>query len=402
MDPMHETKAIWTDPLSYDPMVDGPPYLPGQPGGKVASSKAEVRAWVKQAHAEVGQDLEVAFQHCLAEYGNTPMSELAVLLAAIRAEGMIHQAHHWQTRGSSYYGDHLLFERVYGEVNGLVDGLAERAVGSGHHILVQPLLQMSQMAAFTKLLYSDAPVNPSPEEYVLLSFRAVLKSAVLLTMAYGSLQAKGILSNGTDNLLQDMADKQEGLIYLLKQRSKTREATMNQKTALESFQHELLVRRVASRFVEAMEHDSPEALKKYLKDHPNADPKNHTVKKHDEEKGGDDEGGKADVSDVKTSMTFGQMPKKEDFDRYVRNAIDPETDEPYWPKDKPYSMSLRGDDATVASNADLPDEFETPEDAYEGVKKLMDYADGEEDDDLREAAESLASSIMGTLGFEWV
>ena len=31
----------------------------------------------------------------------------------------------------------------------------------------------------------------------------------------------------------------------------------------------------------AMEHDSPEALKQYLKDHPNADKKNHTVKKQE-------------------------------------------------------------------------------------------------------------------------
>jgi hypothetical protein len=32
-----------------------------------------------------------------------------------------------------------------------------------------------------------------------------------------------------------------------------------------------------------MEHSSPEALKKYLKDHPKADPKNHTVKKDSED-----------------------------------------------------------------------------------------------------------------------
>lgn len=36
----------------------------------------------------------------------------------------------------------------------------------------------------------------------------------------------------------------------------------------------------------AMEHSSPEALKKYLKDHPKADPKNHTVKKDSENGGG--------------------------------------------------------------------------------------------------------------------
>lgn len=43
----------------------------------------------------------------------------------------------------------------------------------------------------------------------------------------------------------------------------------------------------------AMEHSSPEALKKYLKEHPDADPKNHTVQKSEKDKGGKEDGGKA-------------------------------------------------------------------------------------------------------------
>jgi hypothetical protein len=47
----------------------------------------------------------------------------------------------------------------------------------------------------------------------------------------------------------------------------------------------------------AMEHSSPEELKKYLHDHPGADPKNHTVKKT-EEKGGGGEGEKKPKSET--------------------------------------------------------------------------------------------------------
>jgi len=122
--------------------------------------------------------------------------------------------------GHSYYGDHLLFERVYGEVHGLIDGLAERAVGKGDAILVQPLLQMSHMVVFSKLFYADAPVRPTSQEMPLLSFRAVMKSSVLLQLVYSTLEGKGQLSNGLDNLLQGIADKQESLIYLLNQRTK--------------------------------------------------------------------------------------------------------------------------------------------------------------------------------------
>lgn len=222
MDAMHATEAIWHDPLSYDYFKDGPPYLPGIVGGKIAN-KADVRAWAKQANLE---EVGLALRECTAEYGGAPMAELAVLLASLRAEAQIHQAHHWQTRGHTFYGDHLLFERIYGEINGLIDGLAERAIGKGDAILVQPLLQMSHMVKFAKLFYSDAPVKPAPEEMPVLSLRAILKSAVLLQMAYGALEAKNQLSHGLDNLLQGIADKQESLVYLLKQRTHIREATV--------------------------------------------------------------------------------------------------------------------------------------------------------------------------------
>jgi hypothetical protein len=46
--------------------------------------------------------------------------------------------------------------------------------------------------------------------------------------------------------------------------------------ALKQFEHALLISRVANRF--AMEHDTPEAMKKYLQEHPGADRSNHKVK----------------------------------------------------------------------------------------------------------------------------
>lgn len=47
---------------------------------------------------------------------------------------------------------------------------------------------------------------------------------------------------------------------------------------LRSFEDALIVRNVVARTLTAMEHATPEALKKYLHEHPDADPKNHRVK----------------------------------------------------------------------------------------------------------------------------
>jgi len=62
------------------------------------------------------------------------------------------------------------------------------------------------------------------------------------------------------------------------------------RTPVTAFEHALLVKRVATRF--ATEFDTPEALKKYLHDHPGADKSKHSVKKDNE--GGDKTKGDAD------------------------------------------------------------------------------------------------------------
>jgi hypothetical protein len=70
-----------------------------------------------------------------------------------------------------------------------------------------------------------------------------------------------------------------------------------------AFKQAILTRRVVARYMSkvGMEHDTPEAMKEYLKDHPGADKSNHTVKKQDD--GGEkkpesksEEGGKKEES----------------------------------------------------------------------------------------------------------
>jgi len=52
---------------------------------------------------------------------------------------------------------------------------------------------------------------------------------------------------------------------------------------LTEFKNAVLVRNVVARVLEATEFDSPEALKKYLHDHPDADKSKHSVKKKDDD-----------------------------------------------------------------------------------------------------------------------
>ena len=118
------------------------------------------------------------------------------------------------------------------------------------------------------------------------------------------------------------------------------------------------------------------------------------------------------------SLTYGQLPSFEDFKRHIHTAINPETDEPYWPEGTTYPMELvSAREIELAKEFGGLDDFRTErhrtgrntratgfrgdeKQIYDFLVFLMsqeDAYDGEED-----SPGSLASSIMTTLGYEWV
>lgn len=151
-------------------------------------------------------------------FGSAPMSELSVLLCTLRAYSDLARAHHWQTRGAQFYGDHLMYERIYKEANKLVDSLAERAVGLGDHKLVDPVISAELVSTMVKMM---STASSSSEQYVMVSLKSAAMTLEMVALVRETLTRKSRLSNGTDNLLQGMADDLESHLYLLKQRAKT-------------------------------------------------------------------------------------------------------------------------------------------------------------------------------------
>lgn len=141
---------------------------------------------------------------------------LANLVALGQAVAMIHQSNHWMTRGPQYYGDHLLFQRLYEESQDGIDSLAERAVGAGSPRLVEPRHQVAVLKQQLDQLYPSQSVGTRRMVEISLAAEQAMVKAIANT--YGALQQSGHLSHGISNLLEDQADKHEGFIYLLKQR----------------------------------------------------------------------------------------------------------------------------------------------------------------------------------------
>lgn len=203
--PDSDIHAIWEEPLAYD-FRNGPPYLP-----------ENVRT------ANDGMVLS----KLMGAFDGEPMAELGALVALLRAAAMVHQSHHWQTRGANFYGDHLLFMRIYDESVPFVDQVAERSVGAGSRDLVCPITQASLINDLIQTWCWTAKDNePAASDMVLVSLgveRCVLNC---LKEARQSLESSGQLSDGTDNLLQGVADKHEEFVYLLQQRQGGRVASV--------------------------------------------------------------------------------------------------------------------------------------------------------------------------------
>lgn len=140
------------------------------------------------------------------------MEELCfcTLLSKLRLLAMYYQTAHWQVKGSLFYQDHLLFERLYNAVNEEIDGVAERAVGfTGDRSTVNLNESLKLMAEASIKLPFECSENI---HYVTaaLALEKDLLDYLEKNQDYGSA--------GVKDLLAGLANAHESNVYLLKQR----------------------------------------------------------------------------------------------------------------------------------------------------------------------------------------
>jgi DNA-binding ferritin-like protein len=141
-----------------------------------------------------------------------PYADLAVWLGFLRALSIIHQSHHWQTLGSEFYGDHLLFERLYKDVQSEVDTVGEKVAGNDSPALTNYFLQMRHMKEFLSMV-SDKTKPP-----MLVSLESEFLFIAAGEMVSERLKEAGLFTSGVANMMGDILDRHESHVYLLKQR----------------------------------------------------------------------------------------------------------------------------------------------------------------------------------------
>jgi DNA-binding ferritin-like protein len=144
---------------------------------------------------------------------------LTGLLGRLKALYWFHWTAHWQTAGASFYGDHLMFERMKDSTAEEIDQLAEKIVGLFGAGAVNPhhVLEHEQMSMPTEGTGFDLAGKAFDLES---QFQAELKNC------YDHLEMADLLPLGLDDFLQALASAHDTNIYLLQQRLGGKQASV--------------------------------------------------------------------------------------------------------------------------------------------------------------------------------
>lgn len=144
---------------------------------------------------------------------------LTKYLGLLRSMETYYHHAHWVTKGDVYYGDHLLFERLYGETKSQVDGLAEKMVG----VFGEESVSIQKVTEVVMKVVSSAPkMDKNITGFELAKYGLGLEKIFLqmTTSLYQKMKKDGSMTMGFDDLLMGLYNEHEGSIYLLQQRTK--------------------------------------------------------------------------------------------------------------------------------------------------------------------------------------
>jgi DNA-binding ferritin-like protein len=132
------------------------------------------------------------------------------VLAVLRAQYLSYQTSHWQVVGGSFYGNHLLFERLYKSVQDQVDELAEKIVG---YVGIEAVELAAQLEKIHLMCGSWGRISCHHKRGI--QSEADLQAA--LKIAYDTIKGAGMMTLGLDDWLLATANAHEENTYLLQQ-----------------------------------------------------------------------------------------------------------------------------------------------------------------------------------------
>jgi DNA-binding ferritin-like protein len=135
----------------------------------------------------------------------------ALYIATLKGIALIHQHSHWTTRGATFYGDHLLFERLYTSAQKDLDLAAEKFMGLFGDTCLDYDMQADLLH---KVLSKYKALEGSPARMCLAAEKDFLRFS---KEAYKCFEEDGHLTLGLDDMVMAIASSREEAVYLLRQ-----------------------------------------------------------------------------------------------------------------------------------------------------------------------------------------
>lgn len=145
-----------------------------------------------------------------AQQSEVVAMRLQGILSVLRAQYMSYQTSHWQVMGQTYYGNHLLFQRLYEAVQAEVDAVAEKAVGYvGPDVVAlvpQAELVLSWVVRWSKV-----------DNHHMRGLQSERDVQAVLQAAYDAIKAARAMTLGLDDWIMATANAHDTNAYLLQQ-----------------------------------------------------------------------------------------------------------------------------------------------------------------------------------------
>lgn len=140
------------------------------------------------------------------------VNALIAVHVALRVEEMLFHVYHWRSKGADYYGDHLLYQRLYQARAEEIDRIGEVLVALGGVSSVAPgatIVGMQDLAARVEATQGTDAVKGL----------ALVNETLRRVNDANALLGKGPYTLSVNNVLAGFADKHLEALYLLKQRA---------------------------------------------------------------------------------------------------------------------------------------------------------------------------------------
>ncbi len=138
----------------------------------------------------------------------------AKYVAFLRSLYLIHQNHHWLASGASFYGNHLLFERIYKSAAENADLAAEKFIGLFGS---EALGVAEQPKLIHDILENHTASNSNLNSLIAASIDAEKEFVAFAEDFYNQLKQSDQISIGLDDMVMGISSDRETSLYLLQQ-----------------------------------------------------------------------------------------------------------------------------------------------------------------------------------------